>query len=279
MPVKLIESFIATSGGKIQVWRGGGGPPLVYLHSATGEGQGVAMLEDLADNFDVIAPMFPGFGESQGIEQIDDIEDAVFHLLDVLDALALGSDPTVAPAVVGTSLGGWMAAELASRYPERVKSLVLINPAGLHIDGAPIKEIFGRQPDELAEDLFADQSHPIAVMMHAMAALGEDKLAEMPFELLRPTLQSLQATAKVAWNPYLHNPKLLRRLSRVTAPTLVVRSTADRLIPAAHAVTFASVIPHARLHDVVDGAPLVVLERPAEVADVVRDHLTRVNTR
>ena len=268
MPTPLNETFVATPIGKTQVWRAGVGPPLLYLHSATGEGAGTAALEELADSFEVVAPMFPGFGESEGIDQIDDIEDAVYHLLDLQDVLGLAGS-----AVVGTSLGGWMAAELASRYPERVHRLVLINPAGLHIAGAPIKEIFGRNPGELAEDLFADQSFPLAQTMHMVAAMGEDKLAEMPFELLRPTLQSLQATAKVAWNPYLHNPKLLRRLARVTAPTLVIHGSADLLIPPVHAQTFAAAIAGARLVEVPGGAHLVTLEQPSVVAGLVRAHL------
>jgi pimeloyl-ACP methyl ester carboxylesterase len=271
MTVPLSETFIDTTIGKVQVWRGGEGPPLVYLHSATGEGPGAAVLEGLAESFDVVVPLFPGFGESEGIDRIDDIEDAVYHLLDVFDIL-FGD---VSPSVVGSSLGGWMAAEVASRYPERLARMVLINPAGLHIDGAPIKEIFGRDPAELAEDLFADQSHPVAAMMHMVAALGEDRLAEIPFEVLRPTLQSLQATAKVAWNPYLHNPKLVRRLARVTAPTLVIRGADDRLIPAVHSAAFVSAIAGATLAEIPGGSHMVVLEQPVAVGALIRTHLLK----
>src|SRR5579864_595972 len=143
----LSEQKISTQLGKVQVFRGGpnGASPLVYLHSASGEGPGLAVLEDLAGTYDVVAPMFPGFGESEGIEQIDDVEDAVFHLLDVYDTLGLRS-----PALVGLSLGGWLAAEIATRYPERVSSLVLVNAAGLYLRGHEIGEIFNRQPAELA---------------------------------------------------------------------------------------------------------------------------------
>ena len=168
--------------------------------------------------------MFPGFGESEGIEQIDDMEDAVFHLLDLFDQLGLTS-----PAVVGMSLGGWMAAEVATRYPERVSKLVLVNPAGLYIQGAEIKDIFGRTPDEMADDLFADQSQPMAQMMHAMADISMD---EIPFEMIKPFYQTMSATARLAWDPYLHDPKLRKRLHRVTAPTLVVHGKQDTLIPA-----------------------------------------------
>src|SRR5687768_4015688 len=102
----LVESKLDTPAGKISVLRGGTGEPLVYLHSAAGEAVHAA-LEDLASDHEVIVPLFPGFGESEGIEGIDGIEDAAFHLLDVLDVLELS-----APVVMGLSLGGWMAAEL-----------------------------------------------------------------------------------------------------------------------------------------------------------------------
>jgi len=267
-PTPLSDERISTAVGKVQLWRGGQGDPLVYLHSAAGEAPGTLLLEELGDSFSVTAPMFPGFGESEGMDGIDDIEDAAFHLLDIWDQLGLG-----APAVVGTSLGGWMAAELATRNPEKVGSLVLVNAAGLYVDGAPVGEIFGRPPNELARDLFADESHPFVVAADQMAEMTNMKM-EPPFELVRPMLQSLAATAKVAWNPYLHNPKLMRRLHRITAPTLVVHGAQDRLIPRAHAETYAARIPGARLVDVEGAGHLLPLEKPAELAGIVRGHVT-----
>jgi pimeloyl-ACP methyl ester carboxylesterase len=262
----VTTELVQTHVGKVQVRRGGTGAPVVYLHSATGEGEGLLLLDELANSFDVVAPMFPGYGESEGIEQIDDMEDAVFHLLDLFDQLGL-----VSPALVGMSLGGWMAAEVATRYPERVSKLVLVNPAGLYIQGAEIKDIFGRTPAEMALDLFADQSQPMAQMMHAMADLAMD---EIPFEMIKPFYQTMSATARLAWDPYLHDPKLRKRLHRVTAPTLVVHGTQDTLIPRAHAEAYAAEIPGARLVDVPDVAHLLAIEKPAELADLIRQHLS-----
>ncbi|HZQ84929.1 MAG TPA: alpha/beta hydrolase [Acidimicrobiales bacterium] len=261
----VTTELVQTHVGKVQVRRGGSGAPVVYLHSATGEGEGLQLLDQLAESFDLIAPMFPGYGESEGIEQIDDMEDAVFHLLDLFDQLGLTS-----PAVVGMSLGGWMAAELATRYPERVSKLVLVNPAGLYIKGAEIKDIFGRTPDEMAEDMFADQSQPMAQMMKAMGGVAMD---EIPFEMIKPFYQTMSATARLAWDPYLHDPKLCKRLHRVTAPTLVVHGTQDTLIPRAHAETYAAEIPGARLVDVDNAAHLLAIEKPAELAELIRQHL------
>lgn len=261
----ITAELVQTHVGKVQVRRGGNGPSVVYLHSATGEGEGLVLLDELASGFDVVAPMFPGYGESEGIEKIDDMEDAVFHLFDLFDQLGLAS-----PAVVGMSLGGWMAAELATRYPERVSSLVLVNPAGLYIQGAEIKDIFGRKPDEIALDLFADQSQPMAQMMHAMADV---QFEDVPFEMIKPYYQTMSATARLAWDPYLHDPKLRKRLHRVTAPTLVVRGAHDTLIPAAHAEAYTSEIPGARMVELDGCAHLLAIEKPAELADLVRDHL------
>ena len=265
----LDESILATSVGDVEIRRGGDGGdrPLVYLHSAQGEGAAMALLEELADRYQVVAPVFPGFGASQGLEVIDDIEDASFHLLDVLDRLDF-----VQVDLVGLSLGGWMAAELATRWPERVRRVVLVNAVGLFVDGAPITEIFGRPLDELAAELYADPDHPVAQMMRAMAE-AEANPGAIPFDLIRPVIQAQAATAKLGWNPYLHNPKLRRRLGRISAPTLVIHARYDGIVPRAHAEAYAAGIPDARLVDLDASAHMATVERPAEVAALVHSHL------
>lgn len=268
----ITTELFETTVGNVQLRRGGSGDPLVYLHSAAGEGEGLVLFNELADSYDFYAPIFPGFGESEGIEQIDDIEDAVFHLLDLFDRLGLRS-----PAVMGLSLGGWMAAELATRYPERVSRLVLINPAGLYIEGAPIKDIFGRSPAAMCEDLFYDKSHPVAQMMLQMDKTMADtaNLAHLPFEMLEPTLKAMAASARLGWNPYLHNPKLRRRLHRITAPTLVIRAVHDTLIPEPHAKAFAEEIPGAQYAEVPEVAHMITIERPDEVTRIVNEFLAK----
>ena len=262
----LTEERVDTPVGKIQVFRGGEGPALVYLHSAGGESTNPA-LEDLTSSYSVTVPVFPGFGESEGIEQIDTMEDAVFHLLDVWDLLDLDD-----PMVVGLSLGGWMALELATRYPERTGALVLVNPVGLYLPDAPIAEMFGRSPAELAEMLFADQSHPIAQAMHQMAEFTGDvgKDVEIPIEMILPVWKAISATAKLGWDPYLHNPKLRGRLGRISAPTLVVAGAQDGLVPLAHAETYAAEIAGARLEVVEDAAHWLPFEQPDALAALVR---------
>jgi len=267
VPQTLTEQFVDAPIGKIQLFRAGSGEPLVYLHSAGGETTSAA-LEELTDAFEVLVPVFPGFGESEGIDQIDGMEDAVFHLLDLWELLELD-----APTVVGLSLGGWMGAELATRYPEKVRRLVLVNPVGLYLPDAPIEELFGRTPAELAEMMFSDQSHPIAQAMHAMAEFSGDvgKFTEIPIEMVLPIWKALGATAKLAWDPYMHNPKLRGRLRRITAPTLVVAGADDGLVPLAHAETYAAEIPDARLVVVDRCAHWLPYERGDELARLVRE--------
>lgn len=271
-PVVLETGKLATAVGEVVLTRGGAGDPVVYLHSAAGETVDLVgpFLEAL-EGYEILAPMFPGFAGSEGLAEIDDIEDAVYHCLDVFDRLGCGRDRP--PHVVGLSLGGWMCAEIASRYPERVRSVTLVNAVGLYLASAPIGEIFGRKMDEYAEMIFADQTHPVAAGMHAMAGMSMAEAASLPFDALRPFYESQAATAKLAWNPYLHNPKLQRRLAWITAPALVVAGEYDGLIPVAHAETYAAGIPGARLEVVPGGGHMLPLERPGELAALVSVHL------
>jgi pimeloyl-ACP methyl ester carboxylesterase len=264
----LQDGTLQTAVGVVEIRRGGTDAtvPLVYLHSGQGEGAGMDLLETLADTRQVAAPVFPGFGASEGLEAIDDIEDASFHVLDVLDRLEFARAD-----VVGLSLGGWMAAEVATRWPDRVRRIVLVNAVGLFVEGQPIKEIFGRPLDELAADLYADPDHPVAQMMRAMAEM-EGSPADIPFELLRPVIQAQAATAKLGWNPYLHNPKLRGRLGRISAPALVVRGRHDGIVPRAHAEAYVAGIPDARLVDLESAAHMATLERPGDIADLVLSH-------
>jgi 2-hydroxy-6-oxonona-2,4-dienedioate hydrolase len=262
---ELRHATLDTKVGTIEMHRGGeGGPcPVVYLHSATGESAGVAFLEQLADSRVVIAPVFPGFGASVGLEHIDDIEDASFHVLDLIERMGFERVD-----LVGMSLGGWMCAELAVRWPERVRRMALINAVGLYVEGSPITEIFGRRLDELAGELFADPDFPAAQMMRELAKLENDP-STLPFELVKPVIQAQAATAKIGWNPYMHDPKLRPRLERITAPTLVVHGMSDGIVPRAHAEAYAQGLTDSRIADVENAAHLCAIECPEEVGLLV----------
>ena len=119
-----------TDVGKVQLRRGGTGDPLVYLHSAAGEGEGVIFLNELAEHYSVYAPIFPGFNESEGIEQIDDMEDVVFYLLDLLDRLALDA-PNIAFDVDTAADYAWAKANVDG-------FAAALDAWGAWLEGAPV---------------------------------------------------------------------------------------------------------------------------------------------
>ncbi len=256
-------------GIQITLHRAGRGEPLLYLHSASAEATvwGEAF-ELLAQRYDVIVPVHPGFPDSGGLDRIQSVGDLVLHYVDLLNLLRLRQ-----AHVVGSSLGGWIAAELASLYPERVGGLVLVGAAGLWIEGAPIAEVFGILPGQLAERLFYDQQHPLAQMLHAAGETALD--APLPEDLLLAFHQSTEATARVAWNPYFHNPALERRLDRISAPTLVLWGADDQLVPRAHAERYCDRIRGATLRTIPQCGHLPAIETPEPFARTVVEFLAQ----
>jgi len=144
------EETIKIGGKAIQLFTGGAGAPLLYLHGA-GVYWWMPAHELLAARHRVHAPVHPGFGASEGYEEIEGIDDLVFHTLDVMDALGLERAD-----VVGLSLGGWLAAELALRHPGRVNRLVLVDAAGTRVPGVEREDLFMAGPARARGLLFAD---------------------------------------------------------------------------------------------------------------------------
>ena len=196
-------------GRRIPELRGGEGPPLLYLHGTMGETMWLPHLAGLAERWTVHVPAHPGFGDAEGLDDIRDIEDLVFHYVAYLDAMGWQS-----VAVAGHSFGGWIAAELAARHPERVSRLVLAAAFGIRLPAVPMADIFVgdiRYPERMLDMLFHDTTCPAAQLMRSLIGL------DVPDELLVDIIKARAATAKVGWNPLMHDPRLERLLPRVTA--------------------------------------------------------------
>jgi pimeloyl-ACP methyl ester carboxylesterase len=263
--------MIDVYGTPIELRRAGSGPPLLYLHGGGGDSVWLPLFDELAEHFTVYHPSHPGFGNSGGLQNIDTINDMVLHYVDVITTLGLKGRPL---NVVGSSFGGWIAAEVAQRYPDLVHRLVLVDAAGLWLDEAPIAELFGSQPVETAELLFYDQEHPIAVMIRSIV-----DPSQLPEEVILPQFKAMEALAKVAWNPYFHNPKLERRLNRITAATLVIWGRQDRLIPLAHGERYAARIPGAHLAVIDHCGHFPALEQPDALYQLLTEFLRSPATR
>jgi pimeloyl-ACP methyl ester carboxylesterase len=253
------EKTLKVRGKSIQLFEGGTGRPVLYLHGA-GTFWWLPAHDLLAARHRVLAPVHPGFGASTGVEDIDDIEDLVFHTLDVLDELRLERVD-----VVGTSMGGWIAAELALRAPHRLNRLVLVNAAGLRLRDVPTPDLFLATPPETRELLFADPRGPIA-----MAAIPD---APPPPDKMVLIMKGREAAARVLWNPHVRYRKLMSRLDRIKTPTLVLWGASDKLFPLPYGQAYQKGIPGARLVTIDRCGHLPHVEAPERFADAVLDFL------
>jgi pimeloyl-ACP methyl ester carboxylesterase len=251
------EEYLDVPGGRVHLLRGGSGEPLLFLHAAGGAGQWLEFHELLSRRFEVIAPDHPGFGGSDELAEVEAMDDLVYHYLDLIDRLGLDR-----PHVVGGSFGGWVAAELAVHTPDAVGSLALLSASGLRLPDHPITDLFLLTPEQLAAVLFHD-------LTKAAAVFPPDPDVDTILAIYR----DMTALARFSWTPFLCNPKLARRLHRITAPTLVLWPGEDRLIPVAHGRRFAELIPGAELVIVADCGHAMYFERPEEFARITGDFL------
>jgi pimeloyl-ACP methyl ester carboxylesterase len=227
-------------------------PPMVYLHGTFLGNLWLKAYERLARRFHVLVPDMPGFGLTARPDWMRDVSDYVLYFRDLLDALGLER-----PVIVGHSLGGWMALELAVWYPDRVSRLVASNAAGIRVKGAPIADIFAMSPQELLMTCFDDLS--------AAAPLIPP---EINAEYIAAQYRQRVTLASLAWNPH-YDPKLERRLAWVRCPTLIVWGEHDRLIPPVYAEVLAKAIPNARVELLSGTGHMPMFERAEAWADAV----------
>jgi pimeloyl-ACP methyl ester carboxylesterase len=173
------------------------------------------------------------------------MDDMVFHYVDLLDALELER-----VSVLGTSIGGWIAAELAVARPDRVERLVLVAAAGIKVDGVDRFDVFLNPIEETLLHLF-----------HDPARTGQLLPTEIGADVIVRAYREASSLARLSWAPYLYNPKLEQRLARIKAPTLIVWGENDRFLPVAHAQAYASGIPKSKLRLIGHCGHLVPLEQ------------------
>jgi pimeloyl-ACP methyl ester carboxylesterase len=252
-----VEEHLDFPGGRIHLFRGGAGAPVLFLHAAGGAGTWPEFNELLARRFEVFAPDHPGFGKSDELPEVEAMDDLVYHYLDVIERLGLDR-----PHVVGGSFGGWIAAELAVAAPHAIGSLVLLGAAGLRLPDHPVADLFLMTPQQLGTTLYHDPVKAAAFLP-----------ADPDLDTVLAAYGDATALARFCWTPFLSNPKLARRLRRITAPTLVTWSSDDRLIPIAHGRRYAELIPNATFTVVEDCGHAMYFERPAEFGKIVVDFL------
>jgi pimeloyl-ACP methyl ester carboxylesterase len=253
----FVTQTIDINGCRLSLQRGGKGAPLIYLHGTDGLAEWPAILDTLAERFDVIVPDHPGFGASEIPAWIDDVSDVAYLYLDAIEQLKLSG-----LHVVGQSLGGWIALEMAVRSTQRLRSLTLISAAGIHVKGVPKADIFMIDPEDQARLAYADP----AIGAAAAERAGADKYQDL-------AILNRIASARFGWQPRFFNPRLERWLHRVNVPTHVIWGDGDRIIPPAYAEAFHRAIPGSTLTMIPDAGHLPHVERTGAVAQVLQTFL------
>jgi pimeloyl-ACP methyl ester carboxylesterase len=237
----------------------GQGAPLLYLHGGGGIAPDLGFLDLLAKTRRVIAPSHPGFGKSSLPDWLDSVDDIAHIYLELMDHLDL-----TRMDIVGFSIGGWIAAEIATKVPERLNRLVLIGPVGVKTgtpDKLDIPDIFAMPREKLDRLRFHDPAKHAA------------DLSAVPDDELLTVARNRETLALLTWEPYMHNPKLTHRLHRVNVPALLIRGASDGIVSAEYLERYAALFPDARIDTIAAAGHLPQVEQPTGTAAKVLQFL------
>ena len=258
--MKPREETVRVGGVDVHTWVGGQGEPLLVLHGAGGNRGWTRWVQRVAERFTVWAPSHPGFGLSGDAEWMEGIDDlARFHLW-FIDAAKLGR-----PHVLGHSIGGWTAAEMAVMSPASMQKLILVAPAGLKPERGEILDIFFHPPPERMKLTVYDPK----TMPEWDELFGKPPTPSQ----LEVATRNMEMTARLTWKPYMHDPRLPHFLPRVSNPTLVIWGREDRVVPVACGEQYRALLPNATLTVLEQCGHLPPFEQPDRFADLVTGFL------
>jgi pimeloyl-ACP methyl ester carboxylesterase len=239
----------------VRLLRDGQGSPLIYLHGPAGLPAWSPFFAKLAEHHEVVVPEHPGFGHSDNPVWMRNIGDAAMYYLDFLESLRAQR-----VHLVGHSLGGWIAAELAVRNAARLASLTLIAPAGIRVKGVPSGDNFIWSPEEAARNLFHDQSFADKLLAHTPSDEEADQ-----------ALTNRYMATKLGWEPRWFNPSLERWLHRIPVPTLVIWGAEDKFLPSRYAELWRERVPGATVNIIAACGHLPQIEKAdATAATILR---------
>jgi pimeloyl-ACP methyl ester carboxylesterase len=248
------ETMIECRGCRVLMRRAGRGASLLYLHGAGGFPGWLPFFDALSERFEVLAPDHPSFGRSTTPPWLDEVGDLAYFYLDLMEALRLDK-----VHLVGHSLGGWIALELAVRSCARLASLTLIASAGIRIKGKPIADVLVMDHEELVRLAVADSKQ-----------VADQLATPLTPEMQEQMALNRVAAARLAWQPRFFNPNLQTWLHRVSVPTRIVWGERDGIIPPDYAAAFQSFIPGSTVAMVPGTAHSPHIEKPGAVLDLLK---------
>ena len=228
----------------------GHGTPYLLLHGGAGPMSFATFGALLVNDGRVVTPTHPGFGGTERPDEFDSVGALAARYLELIEELDLTD-----VCVVGNSLGGWAAAEMALRGSERVASVVLVNAVGIDVPGHPIPDVAALAPHELAQRAWHDPAK-----MPDLATLPPAVQATLPGN----------RAALAAYGGSMQDPTLLERLAAVTVPVLVAWGEADRIGDLDYGRAYAAAIPNARFEVVAEAGHLPQIENPTALHALVR---------
>ena len=244
---------------ELRLSRAGKGAPLVVLGDAVGPDGWEPYLAQLAQHFDVIAPTHPGFDGTPVPAWLDGVSDFANFYLDLMDALGLRG-----VHLVGAGLGGWIAADLATRNTGRLATLTLVDANGLHLRGVKQTDIFLGGEEDVLRSLVVDQKFAGELVTRLLTAESEDV-----------RLQNQQVLARVGWQPRLHDPHLSKWLHRIDVPTHIIWGDGDRYVPKDYAAAWQKLIAGAEVTIIPGAGHLPHIEKPTEFLAAMKRFLLK----
>ena len=230
----------------------GSGPPMLVLHVGGGPQSVAGFTEALSLHAHVLSPIHPGFAGEPRPEWFDSIDDLALTYLDLLERLNLHE-----VMVIGFSIGGWIASELAVRDTTRLSSIVLVDAVGIQVEGHEIADVFSLAPDELS-----------ALSYHNPAAFRIDPATLSP-EQVAAIAATFQTLAVYGREQGMADRKLRRRLARVTIPALVVWGESDRVVDPDYGRAYAQALGNARFTLIPEAGHLPQIEQPVRLLNVI----------
>jgi pimeloyl-ACP methyl ester carboxylesterase len=230
---------LVIEGTRIDLIERGKGRPLLFLHAENGIEPATAAIDALAKAAHVIAPTHPGFGPSDMPKGMHTVDDLSYFYLDLLDQLDL-HDVTL----VGVAFGAWIAAEIAVKATARLACLVMANAVGIKVGDRETRDI---------ADIFALTEPEYLQMTYCDPNAGRRDYKSLPPAEVVDAARAREATARFAWSPYFHNPRLKSRLHRIRIPTLFLWGAHDRMVGEAYGRAYCAMIPRARF-ETIEGA-------------------------
>jgi pimeloyl-ACP methyl ester carboxylesterase len=256
MAVAEANAKMMKAGGvEIEVDIRGSGKPLLLLSSEEQLENASALVDDLAKRYQVVIPSAPGFGRSPRPDWMTNPDDIAYIYLDLLEKLGLKD-----VIVVGFSLGGWIAAEMATKDTRRISRLVMVDAYGVKIGGPFDVDI---------EDMWILHPQKVAALKWHDVEKGKRDFASMNDGQLTVVAQNMETFARFCWEPYMHNPKLKHRLHRIDVPTLVIWGENDGLTKVSYGKAYAGLIPGAKFETIAAAGHFPHIEQPEAFAKVL----------